>query len=144
MRRDWVEGLVDLKIATGFGNGAVSAELVMNVLKDGSYRRHVEALRLRLARARVEVTARLKEAGIRPWLQPQAGLFLWCQLPGSVDAAELSRSALAQRIVLAPGNVFSPSQSAEGFMRFNVAQSLDPRLHAFLRQAVGSRRQRGH
>ena len=136
VRRDWVEGLVDLKIATSFNSGQLSSELVLNVLKDGSYRKHLEALRLRLARAMVEVSAHLKAVGIRPWLQPQAGIFLWCQLPDGMDATALSQAALAQNIVLAPGNVFSPSQSANNFMRFNVAQSQDERLYRFLRQTL--------
>lgn len=138
VRRDWVDGLLDLKIATSFGSSQVSSELVLNVLKDGSYRKHVEALRIRLARAMVEVSSRLQAVGIRPWLQPQAGIFLWCQLPDGMDAAALSQAALAQDIVLAPGNVFSPSQSANDFMRFNVAQSLNDKLFVFLRQALGS------
>ena len=138
VRRDWVEGLVDLKIATSFGSGHMSSALVLNVLKDGSYRKHVEGLRVRLARAMLEVSSRLQELGIQPWLQPRAGLFLWCKLPPGADATALSQAALAQGIILAPGNVFSPSQSANGFMRFNVAQSLDERLFAFLRQALGS------
>jgi DNA-binding transcriptional MocR family regulator len=143
-RRDWTEGLVDLKIATSFGSGQVSSELVLNVLKDGSYRKHVEGLRVRLARAMLEASSRLQEVGIRPWLQPQAGIFLWCELPQGADAAALSQAALAQDIILAPGNVFSPSQSANGFMRFNVAQSLDARLFAFLRQALGSEDRKRH
>jgi DNA-binding transcriptional MocR family regulator len=138
-RREWTEGLVDLKIATSFGSGQMSSELVLNVLKDGSYRKHVEALRVRLARALLEVSSRLKEVGIRPWLQPRSGIFLWCELPPGADATALSQAALAQDIILAPGNVFSASQSANNFMRFNVAQSLDAKLFEFLRQALGSR-----
>ena len=139
LRQDWVEGLVDLKIATSFGSSQLSSSLVLQVLRDGSYRKHVEGLRLRLARAAVEVGGRLKALGIRPWLEPQAGIFLWCQLPDGADAAALSQAALAQGLVLAPGNVFSPTQSAPDFMRFNVAQSQDERLFAFLRQALGRR-----
>ena len=142
IRRDWVEGLVDLKIATSFGSGQVSSALVLNVLKDGSYRKHLESLQMRLAREMVEMSSRLKNVGIQPWLQPQAGIFLWCQLPDRTDATELSRAALMQNIVLAPGNVFSPSQSASHFMRFNVAQSHDDRLFAFLHQAVADKQQR--
>lgn len=137
VRRDWIDGLLDLKIATSFGSGQLSSELVLNVLKDGRYRKHLEGLRLRLARAQAELGSRLQATGIRPWLQPRAGIFLWCQLPDGIDAAALSQSALAQDMVLAPGNVFSPSQSAPDFMRFNVAQSLDDRLFRFLRQAIG-------
>jgi DNA-binding transcriptional MocR family regulator len=136
LRRDWVEGLVDLKIATCFGSGQVSAALVLHALKDGSYRKHLAHLQVRLARAMAEVSKRLKPLGIQPWLQPQAGMLLWCQLPDQMDAAELSQSALMQNLVLAPGNVFSPTQTAPHFMRFNVAQSQDERLFGFLRQAV--------
>lgn len=58
-------------------------------------------------------------------------------------AARVGHVALRQDwvegLVLAPGNVFSPTRSAPDFMRFNVAQSQDERLFAFLRQALGRR-----
>lgn len=135
-RADWIEGLTDLKIATSFGGGRLAAEVVLNVLRDGSYRKHMEGLRLRLLRAMTETSARLKALGIMPWLEPQAGMFLWCSLPEGIDAADVAREALAENIVLAPGNAFSLSQSARGFLRFNVAQSLDDRLYSVLQAAV--------
>jgi DNA-binding transcriptional MocR family regulator len=131
-RPDWIEGLADLAIATSFGGGRLSAELVLGMLTDGGYRRHMDDLRGRLARAMSETTARLTALGIAPWIQPRAGMFLWCELPDGVDAAAMARYALAQEIVLAPGNAFSLSQSAGRFMRFNVAQSSDARLFAVL------------
>ncbi|MGO7733662.1 hypothetical protein ACC704_37405, partial [Rhizobium johnstonii] len=42
-----------------------------------------------------------------PWLEPQAGMFLWCRLPDCIDASDVARAALEKRIVLAPGNAFS-------------------------------------
>ena len=135
-RPDWTESLVDLKIATSFSGGRLAAEVVFNVLRDGSYRKHMEGLRQRLLRAMTETSARLKEIGIVPWLEPQAGMFLWCSLPKGVDAAAVAQQALAENIVLAPGNAFSLSQSAHGFMRFNVAQSLDDRLFEMLHTVV--------
>ena len=135
-KSDWIEGLTDLKIATTFGGGRLAAELVLNLLSDGGYRKHMETLRSRLARARTEVTARLKPLGVVPWIAPQAGMFLWCRLPEGLDAADVARAALAKSIVLAPGNAFSPSQSAAGFLRFNVSQSLDDRVFAVLAEAL--------
>lgn len=135
-RRDWIEGLTDLKIATSFGGGRLAAELVLAVLGDGGYRRHVETLRGRLARAMVDVAARLRRLGIEPWIEPQAGMFLWSRLPEGLDAATVARAALAQNVVLAPGNVFSPSQSATGFLRFNVSQTLDDRIFAVLDEVL--------
>lgn len=135
-RPDWIEALTDLKIATSFGAGRLASELVLALLTDGSYRKHVEGLRARLAAARAETTARLKPLGIVPWLQPQAGMFLWCRLPDGVDAADVARACLKDNIVLAPGNAFSLSQTAHGFMRFNVAQSNDDRLYRSLATAL--------
>ena len=139
-RPDWIEGLIDLKIATSFGGGRLAAELVLNVLRDGSYRKHIEGLRLRLSRAMGEVNTRLKSLGIEPWLEPQAGMFLWSRLPDGIDAADVAREALAENIVLAPGNAFSLSQSATSFLRFNVAQSRDIRIFEALRKAIARQR----
>ncbi len=135
-RREWLEELTDLKIATTFAGAAMNAELVRAVLSDGGYRRHLELLRARLARAMVEVAVGLKRLGTEPLLEPQAGMFLWCRLPGEVDAAEIARMALEKGVVLAPGNVFSLSQSAKHNMRFNVSQMSDPRIFAVLEDAL--------
>lgn len=134
-RRDWIEGLCDLKIATSFGGSRMSAELVLAILKDGSYRRHVEGLRQRLSNAMRKTSAQLKSIGIQPWVEPQTGMYLWCQLPGKLDAANVARNALQEDIILAPGNVFSLSQAASHFMRFNVAQMTNPRIFKFLEAA---------
>jgi DNA-binding transcriptional MocR family regulator len=74
--------------------------------------------------------------GIEPWIEPRAGMFLWCRLPDGRDSAEVARAALARNVVLAPGNAFSTSQSAAGYMRFNVAQMLDQRIFDVLRAVV--------
>src|SRR3954464_5788743 len=135
-RSDWIARLVDLKVATSFGGGRLAAELVLHVLRDGSYRKHTEGLRERLSRAMTEFSIRLKVVGIDPGLEPEAGMFLWCRLPDGIDVAEIAREALEANIVLAPGNAFGLSQSAHAFLRFNVAQSLDGRLFDVLRAAI--------
>ncbi|CCV14425.1 PLP-dependent aminotransferase family protein [Mesorhizobium sp. STM 4661] len=134
--RRWMEGLTDLKIATSFGNGRLASELVLTLLKDGSYRKHMDLLRARLSRAMAETTTRLQAIGIAPWIDQPAGMFLWCSLPEGMDAAEIARYALSANIVLAPGNAFSLSQSASRFMRFNVAQSSDERIFRTLEAAM--------
>ncbi|WP_207456826.1 PLP-dependent aminotransferase family protein [Azospirillum sp. SYSU D00513] len=135
-RPDWLEGLLDLKVATSFGSGPFSAELVLALLKDGTYRRHVEGLRQNLARVMGETARRLRVAGLTPWIEPRGGMFLWCGLPDGLDAAEIARRALAEGVVLAPGNAFSLSGSAGRFLRFNAAQSRDPRVFEVLERAM--------
>lgn len=135
-RHEWIEELVDLKLATSFGGGSFSAELVLALLKDGAYRRHIGGLRSRLADARGKVGAKLKAIDLIPWIEPNAGMFLWCQLPKAIDAADVARSAIANGVVLAPGNAFSLTQAASGFLRFNVAQTMDPSIIPILEKAM--------
>jgi len=136
-RADWIEDLIDLQIATGFGGpGAFATETLARVLAAGFYRKHIDELRSRLARARRITAEKLKRIGITPWLMPRGGFQLWCSLPEGCDSAEMARTALAENIVLAPGNAFSAAQSATGMMRFNVAHCDDPRLMPALQRAM--------
>lgn len=122
-RPDWIEGLVDLQVATNFGGPSpIAAELVLGALSDGGYRKHLAGLRDRLAKRRKEIGAVLDALGIRPWTTPRGGFYLWARLPDGRNAAEVARSALLEKVVLAPGDVFSVSQTASDLMRFNVAQ----------------------
>jgi DNA-binding transcriptional MocR family regulator len=140
-RADWIEGLVDLQVATAFGGPSpMVTELIASVLAGGGYRKHMEDLRQRLARARRRLVSRLEPLGIRPWLLPRGGFYVWCRLPQGQDSTALARYAVAKDVVLAPGNVFSVSQTASAFLRFNVAQSHDPRIVAVLAQAMTSHR----
>lgn len=138
-RSDWIEALIDLQVATSFGGvSPAAAELIFATLSDGGYRKHLEALRRRLTRARRETAARLEPLGIRPWLMPRGGFHLWCGLPDGADAAAVARSALRENLVLAPGDVFSVSRTASGFMRFNVAQMRDPHVFSVLERALAA------
>jgi len=136
-RADWIEALVDLQVATNFGGPSpVAAELLFSTLRDGRYRKHMDALRQRLSRALRETAARLAEIDIQPWLIPRGGFYLWCALPGDLDSADIARSALKENVVLAPGNVFSPSQSMAGYLRFNVSQMAEPQIWEVLQRAL--------
>ncbi|MFT3816394.1 MAG: PLP-dependent aminotransferase family protein [Rubrivivax sp.] len=138
-RPDWIDSLVDLKIATTFGGGRLAADVVLRALTDSGYRKHMEAVRLRLAEDMARTRSRLEALGIRPWLLPQAGMFLWCRLPQGVDAAAMARACLQDGVVLAPGNAFSRSLSAGDFLRFNVAQCSSDRVFDVLARALSAR-----
>ncbi|WP_087587150.1 PLP-dependent aminotransferase family protein [Nitratireductor soli] len=139
-RRDWIDDLVDLQVAISFGGPSpVATELVSNVLTSGGYRKHMDEIRLRLVRARREVAGKLQELGIEPWLMPRGGFYLWCRLPTGVDTADVARQALDQNIVLAPGNVFSVSESASEYLRFNVTQASDRRIWDVMKRIVQPR-----
>ena len=135
-RPDWIEALADLRISTSVSGNPLSAEILHAVLTDGGYRRHIEGVRTRLARATARTLARLRDVGIAPWIEPAAGLFVWARLPDGRDAASLARAALEENIVLAPGNVFSTNGVWGDYLRFNVVMSDDDRVSAFLARAL--------
>lgn len=135
---EWITGLTDLKIATTFGGSRLAAQAVLIAVTDSGYRKHMEATRLRLAGAMDSTARRLATLGIQPWLVPQAGMFLWCRLPDGVDAADVARACVREGVVLAPGNAFSQSLSAGGYLRFNVAQSREDRVFEVLARALAA------
>ena len=140
-RPDWIEELANLQVAANFGGPSpIAAELIASVLAGGAYRKHMETLRRRLTQARRETVEKLRGLGVEPWIMPRGGFNLWCRLPGDADSATAARAALADDVVLAPGNVYSASQSAAGFMRFNAAQCGDPRVMPALRRAIETAR----
>lgn len=136
-RAEWIEGLVDLQIATNFASASpIAAELIAGILAGGSYRKHMSELRQRLTQARQQAIDRLEPLGIVPWILPRGGFYLWGRLPEGYDSARIAQSCRDQKIILAPGNVFSVSQTAASFIRFNVAQMADQRIFAALEAAM--------
>jgi len=114
----------------------LSPQIVHALLTDGTYRRHVDSLRAKLADAMTLTASRLKAEGLTLWTEPQGGMFLWAKLPDGLDSGRIARHALEKGVLFAPGDVFSPSRSAGSFLRFNVAQSLEPYVFAVLRDAM--------
>lgn len=137
-RSEWIESLVDLKIATTFGAGRLAADIIYQAITDSGYRKHLESVRLRLAEAMDSTVAKLQAIGIKPWMIPQSGMYLWCQLPQGKDAATLARACLNEGVLLAPGNAFSQSMTAGDFLRFNVAQSGDGKIYEVLKRALSA------
>lgn len=123
-----IEHLLDLKVATSFGGGQLAQAVVLDALTDSGYRKHMGVINRRLADARAQTIPKLKALGIEPCLIPKSGMFLWCRLPGQSQSADLAKKCLSHGIILAPGNVFSQTRTAESFMRFNVSQMASARI----------------
>jgi DNA-binding transcriptional MocR family regulator len=133
---EWIEELIDLKLATGGSSGRLSAALLHRNLSEGGYRRHLEQLRTKLSDAMGLTLRRLEAAGLTPWLEPRGGMFVWARLPGGLDAADIARIGLRRGVVFAPGNVFSLAQGPNPHLRFNVALCGPPRVFSVLEEAM--------
>jgi DNA-binding transcriptional MocR family regulator len=78
----------------------------------------------------------LERLGFTLWKRPEAGMFVWAQLPDELDSAEVAMRALGHGMMLAPGNAFSATQTANQYLRFNVAQCTDKRVFDVLVKAM--------
>ena len=142
-RPDWIAALLDLQVATSFGGPSpVATSLITSVLAGGTYRRHMDEVRARLVRSRKDAVEQLKKIDLRPWTIPRGGFYLWCSLPDGQSSTLLAQRCMDRGVVLAPGNVFSVTQSADSYLRFNVAQLSDRRIFVTLKDAMkdGARR----
>jgi DNA-binding transcriptional MocR family regulator len=135
---EWIEQLIDIKLAISLGNGHLSAALLHRLLTDGGHRRHLEGLRAKLSTAMGQTVGRLAALGLKPWIEPRGGPFLWARLPDELAAADIARYGLKKDVVFAPGDVFSVSHRARSFLRFNVALCAHPRIFDVLEEAMAA------
>lgn len=131
-----VETVLRQKVLSVLGSPGLTEAIVEAALDSGRYQRHVQQVRSKLAMFRQSAQTSLAEAGVL--LDPAAaeGLFLWGRVPVAVEVDALVRKALAAGILLAKGQMFSPTGGFVDRLRFNVAHSCDPRLAEFLRGAL--------
>jgi len=87
----------------------------------GGYDRFLRRVRSTLAQnsqSVIDAVARYFPPGTR-LTRPTGGLVIWIELPGNVDGTELFRTALASRIGIAPGAVFSAKADYRNYIRMS-------------------------
>lgn len=141
-RVGWVAGgrhaqrIERMKLMTTLAAPIPSQEALSRYLQRGGYERHLRQLRQVLEAQRdraLKAVARHFPAGTRV-TQPQGGYFLWLELPRGVDALQLHRLALSQRISLAPGQLFSADHARFGHcVRINFGHPQDERFDDAMR-----------
>jgi DNA-binding transcriptional MocR family regulator len=135
---DVLEDLAQLKMISGLTSSEFAERLAYGALIDGRWRKHLRALRQRLAEAHQRTTERLERLGFHLFAQPHAGMFLWARHPAIENASTLAYQAAEQDILLGPGHLFGLDLSPSPWLRFNVAFCEDEALWRFLAEATGT------
>jgi DNA-binding transcriptional MocR family regulator len=65
--------------------------------------------------------------------EPQGGFVLWIQMPEQVDALALHERAIANRIALMPGPLFSSSGKLGNYIRLNCGNAWTPEIEGAIR-----------
>lgn len=129
---DVLEDLAQLKMISGLTSSEFAERLAYGALIDGRWRKHLRALRQRLAEAHQRTADRLERQGFELFAQPGAGMFLWARHPAIDNATTVAYQAAEQDILLGPGHLFGLDLSPSPWLRFNVAFCEDEALWRFL------------
>ncbi|KVD85728.1 2-aminoadipate aminotransferase [Burkholderia stagnalis] len=118
--RDQVE---KLKFLNTLATPVTEQLAIAEYLKHDGYDFHLRRIRKQYAQQ-----ANLMSAMVRRFFpegtrlsHPQGGYVLWVELPPQVDAMRLYQLALAQRITVGPGHMFSAGGSYHHFIRLNYS-----------------------
>jgi DNA-binding transcriptional MocR family regulator len=120
--------LTDAKLLSGLTTPELGERVVHRILADGLYRKHVLRLRERLDATRHRCLKLVDSMGLVVHQEPHAGMFVW--VDAGHDTEVLARQAAAQGVLLAPGVLFSATQTASSMLRLPVCIADDdaPRI----------------
>ena len=126
--------LAELKMVSGIGTSRFAEQVVGQMLANGSYRKSVQRLRLRLGQHMAKVLGQLEQYGWQVFCEPYGGMFVWARVPGH-DFASLECLALEHAVLLTPGSAFDYQGVGSDWLRINVAYGQDARAQRFLQHA---------
>lgn len=102
-------------------NGTLNEMVVAEFLEAGGYDRHLRRIRQRYAMQ----CARMRQAVIQQFPdtcrvnQPAGGFVLWVEMPEGFDSERFATEAMAKKISLVPGPIFSPSGNLQNCFRLS-------------------------
>ncbi len=131
----WAGEVERLKVMTSLSGSIPVQAALAEYLQEGGYDRHLRSLRLCLKGQRdslFDAVNRHFPDGTRV-ARPAGGYFVWVELPVGVDAMALHRAALAQRISIAPGPMFSARAEFQHHIRLTCGHGWDAALERAMR-----------
>jgi len=121
----WGAPIRQLKTALSGAQSLISELALAELLAESTYARQLRRLRELNARQLGEARRMVSEffpAGTRV-TDPAGGSLIWVELPPELDALELFRACLDEGIMIAPGTMFSASESYRHCMRLCIPRS---------------------
>jgi DNA-binding transcriptional MocR family regulator len=132
----WSAKVQRIKAVTSGGQSTVLELALADLLTQPGQEAHYRQLRQRVAQrvdeAREIIAASFPE-GTRV-TDPAGGFILWVELPEGSDSMAVFEASIAERIVIAPGSLFSPSDRFRHCLRLGVGGRWDAAQKAGLRR----------
>jgi 2-aminoadipate transaminase len=115
--------LAMMKQGTDLHTSTFAQMVAYEVARGGFLDRHVRLIRRVYGERRNAMLSALERffpPGVQ-WTRPQGGLFLWVTLPAGLDAAEVLKDAIAEKVAFVPGASFFPLGGGRETLRLNFS-----------------------
>jgi DNA-binding transcriptional MocR family regulator len=112
-----------LKLTSTLSCVTATQMAVAEILRNGGYDHHLRRIRRAYYNQVQIMTQAIQKyfpSGTRV-TRPSGGYVLWVEMPQHVDSLELYRKAIAEKISIAPGSMFSAKQQYRNFIRLNCS-----------------------
>jgi len=116
-----VEHLADIKMQTDYGSSSISQWAAAEWFSSGLYDQHLNVVRTQL-KIRRDFTLDILNryfSDIAAWEKPTGGFYIWLRLLPPLSMRKLFELALAEGILLNPGNVYD--HHAEQYLRISYS-----------------------
>jgi 2-aminoadipate transaminase len=123
------------KQATDLHSGNLSQYVIHQYLTNNDIDSHLGLIRGAYKRQCELMQKLLKEympAEVR-FTKPGGGMFLWLNLPGGVDAAELVNRTMKRNVVFVPGSSFFVSSNGQANVRMNFSNASSAKMEEGIR-----------
>lgn len=137
--KDVIDHLVQAKQGSDLHTSTFIQMVTYEVARAGFIDQHVRRLREIYRRRRNAMLDALantfpdRDSGVR-WTNPEGGLFLWVSLPEKIDATELLKEALKEKVAFVPGGSFYPNGGHRNSMRLNFSNATEEMIEQGIRR----------
>jgi GntR family transcriptional regulator, regulator for abcA and norABC len=116
-----IEHLADIKMQTDYGSSSLSQWAAVEWFSSGFYDQHLNEIRKQLKIRRDFTLNTLNKyfSNIATWEKPSGGFYVWVRLLPSISIKKLFEMALAEGILLNPGNVYD--NQADQYLRISYS-----------------------
>lgn len=120
-----IQRLVQAKQGADLHSGTLNQMLAYEVASGGFLDDHVRHIRAVYRERRDTMLAALQThfPDDVSWTRPKGGLFLWLTFPASMDAAEILKAALAEKVAFVPGTSFHADGGGANTARLNFSNA---------------------
>jgi 2-aminoadipate transaminase len=125
-----IQKLVQAKQGTDLHTSTINQLVAYEVATGGFLDHHVKEIRAIYRERRDTMLAALARdfpAGIT-WTKPQGGLFLWLTFPEWMNAADVLKAAIEQKVAFVPGESFFADGTGQNTARLNFSNATPERI----------------